>query len=140
MLIWNFFSGCRNHDVQKLSFSHFEIFIHDKIIILWFHVYCDIERRLKERTKIASPRRSRVDAIFVRFFNRRSMTLYLFGGFRVDLDPYFGGLKSARNPQNFIMKIMLTKIFANMDEFRLHTKELIKSRFDCIIFESPILI
>ena len=57
-----------------------------------------IERRLKKRTKIASPRRSRVDAIFLRFFNRRSIALCLFGGFRVDLDPSFWGLKSARNP------------------------------------------
>ena len=28
---------------------------------------CDIEQRLKKRTKIASPRRSRVDAILLRF-------------------------------------------------------------------------
>ena len=67
---------------------------------------CDIERRLEKRTKIASPRRSRVDAIFLRFFKRGSIALCLFGGFWADLEPPFGGLKSARNPQKGIMLIV----------------------------------
>ena len=81
----------------------FKVSILNKTIIA---THWDIERQLKKRIIIALPRRSRVDAIFLRFFNCRSMALCLFGGFRVDLDPLFGGLKSARNPKKGVIEIL----------------------------------
>ena len=50
-----------------------------------------IEPRLKKRKKIASTRLRLGDAIFVRFFKRGSIALCLFGGFRADFGPRFGG-------------------------------------------------
>ena len=63
--------------------------------------HCDIEQRLEKRTKIASPRRSRVETIFYALSTVVQWHYTFLGGFRVDLDfrPYFGWLKWARNPQ-----------------------------------------
>ena len=64
------------------------------------------------------------------------MTLYLFGGFRVDLDPCFGGLKSARNPKKGIMNCELSDFsipvkVESMDNFNKKLPAYFFKKTDC---------
>ena len=66
--------------------------------------YIVIERRLKKRKK----KLRRLDCVSATQFLYAFSTVVQchiipFGGFRADLDPCFGGLKSARNPQKGII-------------------------------------